>query len=278
MAPRIRELAGSGAARLALDQALASPALAGPLAAEIARQSGGLDRELARAAARRALERGGLAEGEGVAMARLAGVGEGSEGSFRAPPAAELPPNAFYEEQDRSAFGAIEDLGELDGQAEGPAPQPAPAAPESLFPGVQAREALPVALEEGALLAELPGQGRARIELSRLRGLALAGVRGLGPRAVVLIDLLLGDPEPRPEPLAVLRLRSDRFDPRRLVAGAGAPLEALLAFAEELGKRARCPLLPAPEPDAPGRVPTYDSLERYTRLVLRAEPGGPGPG
>jgi hypothetical protein len=88
---------------------------------------------------------------------------------------------------------------------------------------------------------------------------------------VVLVDLLLGGPEPGPQELALVRLRSDQFDPRRLVPEAGSPLDALLAFAEELAKRARCPRLPAPEPGASARVPTYESLERYTREVLRAE-------
>jgi len=276
LAPRIREQAGPEAARLALGQALASPALAGPIAAEIAQQGAGLDPALARAAAQRALEGGGLGEAESRAVTALAGARAEGERPFRAAQPAELPPNAFYEEQDRSAFGAIGDLGELD---EPEAPRAAEAGDAgALFPGVRAREALPVALEDDALLVELPGRGSARLELSRLRGVALAGVRGLAPRAVVLVDLLLADPEPGPEPLALVRLRSDRFDPRRLVPQAGAPLDALLALAEEIAKRARCPLLPAPAPDAPGRVPTYDSLERYARVVLRAGPWGPGPG
>jgi hypothetical protein len=84
---------------------------------------------------------------------------------------------------------------------------------------------------------------------------------------VLLVDLCLSA-EAEPE-LQVLRLRSDRFDPRRLAA-ASSPLEALRAFVSALAAAAHAPLLPAD--DAAGEAPlrVYRDLATYQREVLGA--------
>jgi hypothetical protein len=83
---------------------------------------------------------------------------------------------------------------------------------------------------------------------------------------VLIVDLLLS-PESEPE-LQVLRLRSDRFDPRRLsVMPEASPLKALRAFVTALATAAHAPLLP-PDVDAPLRV--YRDRPTYHREVLRA--------
>jgi hypothetical protein len=102
---------------------------------------------------------------------------------------------------------------------------------------------------------------------------SLAAVQGLGPKPVVLIDLLLAGPQPGAEPLPLVRLRSDQYDPRKLISSAAGPLEALLALAEELLKRTRAAALPDAE-SARGRpLRRFDSLEAYSREVLRADSG-----
>jgi hypothetical protein len=105
-----------------------------------------------------------------------------------------------------------------------------------------------------------------------VHAVALAAVRGISERAgdkpVLLVDLCLSA-EAEPE-LQVLRLRSDRFDPRRLAPGAAerSPLVALRAFVSALAAAAHAPLLPAADVagDAPLRI--YRDLETYQREVL----------
>jgi hypothetical protein len=104
------------------------------------------------------------------------------------------------------------------------------------------REATPRALDGDTLVLDVPGRGPIRLPLTRIHAVALVGVRGISERAgdkpVLLVDLCLsaeGEPE-----LQVLRLRSDRFDPRRVAPSAEtSPLKALRAFVGTLGGRAR---------------------------------------
>jgi hypothetical protein len=139
---------------------------------------------------------------------------------------------------------------------------------------LRVRTAAPRALEADALLLEVEGHGAVRLRLSRVHAIALAGVRGISEQGadkpVLLVDLLLS-PEAEPE-LQVLRLRSDSFDPRRLVARS-SPLEALRAFVAALGAAAHAPLLPAADVagDAPLRI--YRDLPTYHREVLGVEQG-----
>jgi hypothetical protein len=86
---------------------------------------------------------------------------------------------------------------------------------------------------------------------------------------VLLVDLCLSA-EAEPE-LQLLRLRSDRFDPRRLVpTAATSPLEALRTFVSALAAAAHAPLLPEADVtgDAPLRI--YRDLTSYQREVLGA--------
>jgi hypothetical protein len=135
---------------------------------------------------------------------------------------------------------------------------------------LRVREALPRALESDALLLDVPGRKPIRLSLRRLHAVALAGVRGLsdreGDKPVLIVDLLLSA-EAEPE-LQVLRLRSDRFDPRRLsVVPEASPLKALRAFVTALATAAHAPILP-PAVDATLRV--YRDLPTYHREVLGA--------
>ncbi|MEN8161436.1 MAG: rhomboid family intramembrane serine protease [Myxococcota bacterium] len=138
---------------------------------------------------------------------------------------------------------------------------------------LRVREALPRSLESDALVLDVPGRKPVRLSLTRLHAVALAGVRGVsereGNKPVLIVDLLLS-PEADTE-LQVLRLRSDRFDPRRLsVVPESSPLKALRAFVSSLATAAHAPLLPQAEiaGDAPLRV--YRDLPTYHREVLRA--------
>jgi hypothetical protein len=132
---------------------------------------------------------------------------------------------------------------------------------------------VPLSLGEEELLVYVSGKGQSRLAYGRIKAVSLAAVRGLGAKPVVLIDLLLSGPEPGPEPLVLVRLRSDQFDPRKLVASSASALEALLTLVESLLKRTRGAALPD---DAAGRgrpLRMFDSLAAYSSEVLRIAAG-----
>jgi membrane associated rhomboid family serine protease len=132
-------------------------------------------------------------------------------------------------------------------------------------------EAVPLQLDEEALWLDVEGKGRTRLPLSRLDAVAAVGVHGLSRRAVILIDLALDWTADGERPLRVLRLRSDRYDPRTLVGDAASPLEATQRFISTLVQRARA--IPLPEPgsalDQPFKI--FRDLASYEEQVLRAE-------
>ena len=262
--PLIRSKLGDDAAVLALHQAV-DPSNRGftpELGAEIARVAAEIEPEVARKAATRALQAKGIApelasELNGL-VARLKPPSEDDE-------MGDLPPIASVtfdddDDHDRSAFGAVDDLS---------------AEPAARFPSVRVAGAVPVSLGEEELMIYVSGKGPSRLAYGRITAVSLAAVRGLGPKPVVLLDLLLSGPQPGPEPLALVRLRSDQYDPRKLVASSASPLEALLGLVEELLKRTRG--VPLPDPSAARGQPLrmFDSLDAYSADVLRADPATP---
>jgi membrane associated rhomboid family serine protease len=286
--PLIRSKLGDDAAVLALHQAV-DPANRGftpEIGAEIARAAAEIEPDVARKAASRALLGKGItpelaSEMNGL-VARLRPRSDDEE-------MPELPPTPSIrfdddDDHDRSAFGAVDDLS-ADPPAEPAATEPAatkpavsaPAVTESAarFPGVRVAGAVPLSLGEEELMIYVSGKGPSRLAYARIRAVSLAAVRGLGPKPVVLLDLLLSGPQPGSESLPLVRLRSDQYDPRKLVASAASPLEALLGLVEELLKRSRGVPLPD-EAAARGRpLRMFDSLDAYAAEVLRVAPATP---
>jgi len=129
----------------------------------------------------------------------------------------------------------------------------------------------PLALEEGSLKLDVEGRGKTRLPLARLEAVGVAAVSGLAERPVLLVDLVLNWMSLADEPLKVIRLRSDRFDPRRVVPDAGSAVEALRSLLAHLLDASDA--TPLPDPDAARGRPfaSYPELERYQREVLRVE-------
>jgi hypothetical protein len=144
---------------------------------------------------------------------------------------------------------------------------------------LRVREALPRTLESDALLLDVPGRKPVRLPLTKLHAVALAGVRGLSERnekPVLIVDLLLSA-EAEPE-LQLLRLRSDRFDPRRLcVVPEASPLKALRSFVTALATAAHAPLLPGPDVAGEAPLHVFRDLASYEREVLHARHEGDVP-
>jgi membrane associated rhomboid family serine protease len=137
---------------------------------------------------------------------------------------------------------------------------------------VKVSEASPVALREEGIVLELSPERRVLLAWSKLQGLAVAGVRDLGPKPVLLLDLLLNWNDFAGEgPLKLVRLRSDRFDARRLAPGSTSQTEALRLVVSLVLERSGATPLPDPE-SARGRpFRVYDAVAAYQREMLQVE-------
>jgi membrane associated rhomboid family serine protease len=145
---------------------------------------------------------------------------------------------------------------------------------------------VPLKLDDRFLWLDLEEKGKTRLPLERVDAIAVAGVRGLPPgrprkadgqestpqdRPVLLIDLVLGWGSDADVPLAVVRLRSDRFDPRRLGSSPGdAPLAALRHMVADLMARTRATPLTAGAAGSGQPFRVYPDKVAYERAVLGA--------
>jgi membrane associated rhomboid family serine protease len=249
LAPALRALGRADAAREALRHALdpANPGLSPGLALRLVEETRANDPETALAAAHRALESPDLHEAK---RERLRALVIELAAVAAAAPAAPAPPAA---------------------------PQMAPAAERALplpelehaprFSGAKRVEAVPLRIEGERLQLSTEGGRAVRLSLARIEAIAVGAVAGEGPRRVLVIDLCLNWRSLEEGLLQVVRLRSDRFDPRALAAGASA-VEMLRAFLAELLELTGAAGLPSPEAARGRPFATYDSLAAYEREVL----------
>ncbi len=163
-------------------------------------------------------------------------------------------------------------------------PEPArpaepPARPEPIDLGHQPRRlevalAIPVALEpEGLRVALEGGEGRV-VAWREIDAIAVGAVDGFGAKPVLVIDLVAGWPRPPDEPLRIVRLRGDRYDPRKLAPGPSSPVDAFRELVDRLlGETGAAPL-----PDlraARGRpFAGFRDLTAFEEDVLASEEGG----
>jgi hypothetical protein len=142
--------------------------------------------------------------------------------------------------------------------------EPVPVA--ELAHSLQVMEAVPRSLDEATLTLEIDGVSR-RMSLSQVEAVAVAGVQGPDGRSTLVVDLMLDAPWSDREKLRVIRLLSNRFDPRSLVPADDAMaafkklLESLIAISGAA---------PLPDPDSACGRPfrSFDSLAHYQRDVL----------
>ena len=126
----------------------------------------------------------------------------------------------------------------------------------------------PIALEPDGLRIEAEGGAKKRLPLEKLDAVSVAAVAGLGPKPVLLIDLVMNWTDGSREPLKVIRMRGDRFDARSFVRDAAKPLDALRIFIETLLSESGAAALPD-EPSAKGMpFASFESLAAYERAVL----------
>jgi hypothetical protein len=155
---------------------------------------------------------------------------------------------------------------------------PAAARPaKALLRMLRAIDAVPVEATVDAVEIDTDGRGKSRLPFARIEAVAVAAVRGLGPRPVLVVDCILNWRDDIGSPLKLIRFRSDRFEAAAVgVAGAAAsPVVALGAWAATLQRAAGAACLPS-DAILAGSYASFDSLELYEREVLGAERETPG--
>jgi len=106
-------------------------------------------------------------------------------------------------------------------------------------------EGAPIAVGAEALEVEITGRGLGRIPYSRIEAVAVAAVAGLSVRPVLVVDLVLNWNSRFDEPLKVIRIRGNQFDPLSLVPGAPSPLQALKDMIATISGRSGAESLPS---------------------------------
>ena len=142
-------------------------------------------------------------------------------------------------------------------------------APTARFSNIKVTEAMPTRLLDEGLGLQVLGGRKVRVEYGKIEAVSVAEIRGLALHPVVVIDLLLNWSEGSDPTLRVVRLRSDGFDPRMVIAPPPDEDEALLDFLSEILARSKAVPLPDPDGALGVKVHAFDELERYQREVLQ---------
>jgi hypothetical protein len=145
----------------------------------------------------------------------------------------------------------------------------------SRFARAKLGDVVPTGLEADALRIRLEDGHERRVAFEKIQAVAVAIVAGLAPKPILVIDLLANWNQSEAEELRGVRLRSDRFDPRKLLGGA-PDANVQQAFAALVGRllgASRGVPLPGPEAATGKPFARYASLAEYEGAVLEiAEP------
>ncbi len=131
---------------------------------------------------------------------------------------------------------------------------------------IKAIEAVPVQATEEWIEIDAAGRGKSKLPLDRLQAISIAAIDGLGPRPVLVLDLVLNWVA-TDEPMKLIRVRSDRFDPMQFAPGATNPLDALTGWVCALESASGAACLPA-QAILEGRFTRHASLADYEREIL----------
>ncbi|MBW2445285.1 MAG: rhomboid family intramembrane serine protease [Deltaproteobacteria bacterium] len=130
-------------------------------------------------------------------------------------------------------------------------------------------EAIPLALSDESITLDVGERGKAQLGLERIDAISVAGVRGLRSKPVVVIDLVTNWLGAGGQPLKIVRLSSDRFDPCKLMPGEENGFQALKNWIADLLQKSEALALPNPSSAVGDPFQMFDSLEAYEREVLR---------
>jgi tetratricopeptide (TPR) repeat protein len=142
-------------------------------------------------------------------------------------------------------------------------------APAARFSDIKVTEAMPTKLREEALTMQVLAGRKVGVDFAKIEAVAVAEVGGLANHPVVVIDLLFNWGSHGDSTLRVVRLRSDGFDPRMIMAEpTDDPAEAFRGFLSELLARSEAMLLPDSDGALSSNAPVFEDLATYQREVL----------
>jgi membrane associated rhomboid family serine protease len=149
--------------------------------------------------------------------------------------------------------------------------RPAPIDLEITSRELRVVRAQPSELVEDGLVIEIEGGDKRKIGFERIGAVSVVAVDGLGPKFIIVVDLVLNWMSESPEPLRVIRMRGDRFDPRRFSPDHDSPLDAMRSFASELLKRSNATPLPDRRSVQGTPFASFADLASYHRTVFSVE-------
>ncbi len=155
--------------------------------------------------------------------------------------------------------GAAEPLGSV---------RPAPIELDITSRELRAVRARPSELVDDGLVIEIEGGEKRKIPFERIDAVSVVAVNGLGEKFVIVVDLILNWMSGSSEPLKLIRLRGDQFDPRQFAAGVDSALDAMRSFTTRLLARSHATALPDTRSVHGTPFASFPDLASYQRTVL----------
>jgi hypothetical protein len=128
--------------------------------------------------------------------------------------------------------------------------------------------AQPSELADDGLMIEIEGGDKRKIPFERVDAVSVVAVNGLGEKFVIVVDLVLNWMSKPSEPLKVIRLRGDQFDPCQFATGQDSPLDAMRSFTTRLLNRSNATALPDARSVQGMPFASFADLSSYHRTVL----------
>jgi hypothetical protein len=125
-------------------------------------------------------------------------------------------------------------------------------------------------LEDG-LVIEIESGDKRKIRFDRVDAVSVVAVDDLGPKFVIVIDLVLNWMSESSKPLKVIRMRGDSFDPRQFSPGRDSQLDAMRLFTALLHNRCNATALPDIHSVQGTPFASFSDLASYHRTVLSVE-------
>jgi membrane associated rhomboid family serine protease len=149
--------------------------------------------------------------------------------------------------------------------------RPAPIDLELASRQIQVVDARPSDFGDEGLVIEADGGIKKRIPFARVDALCVVAIEGFGEKPVILLDLVLNWISDSNDPLKVIRLRADRFDPRRFASDDLSPLDAMRNFIDRLLEKTDA--TPLPDLQSARGLPfaSFADLQSYQRDVLSVD-------
>jgi membrane associated rhomboid family serine protease len=149
--------------------------------------------------------------------------------------------------------------------------RPAPIDLEITSRALRVVRAQPSELAEDGLVIEIEGGDKRKIGFERIDAVSVVAVDGLGSKFVVVVDLVLNWMSESSEPLRVIRMRGDRFDPRQFSPGCDSPLDAMRSFTARLLEQSNATALPDTKSVQGTPFASFSDLASYQRTVLSVD-------